>query len=44
MSLASKKYKWLLCENHHGIVCLSGKEIIDKMKRFVDENIEMIIR
>lgn len=42
--LVSKKYKWLYCENHHGIACLSGNEIIDKMKLFVDENIKMIIR
>ncbi len=42
--LVSKKYKWLYCENQHGIACLSGKEIIDKMKLFVDENIEMIFR
>ncbi|OWA33553.1 hypothetical protein B9G55_19520 [Saccharibacillus sp. O16] len=35
--LVSKKYEWLVCENHNGILCFSGKEIIDRMKQLEDK-------
>lgn len=41
--LVSKKFTWLFCENHHGIICLSGEEIIGRVKTFVKENSELII-
>jgi hypothetical protein len=28
----SKKFEWLLCENHHGILIGLGEKIIEKMK------------
>jgi hypothetical protein len=30
--IVSKKYKWFLCENHHGFLIGSGNEIIEKLK------------
>ncbi|GIO39488.1 hypothetical protein J41TS12_43490 [Paenibacillus antibioticophila] len=41
--LISKKFQWLLCEDHHEIIHLHGKEIIDRMKTFVEKNTGKII-
>jgi hypothetical protein len=30
--IVSKKYKWFLCENHHGFLIGAGNEIIEKLK------------
>jgi hypothetical protein len=32
--LVSKKYEWLLCENHHGYLIGSGEKMIEKMIRY----------
>jgi len=42
--LVSKKYKWIICEDHHGITHFSGKEIIGRIKTFEQENNEEIIQ
>nr|WP_010243261.1 DUF6756 family protein [Acetivibrio cellulolyticus] len=41
--LVSKKYEWILCENHHNVACGSGKRIVEKMNKFIGENPEEII-
>ncbi|MFC5405769.1 DUF6756 family protein [Cohnella soli] len=42
--LVSKKYQWLICEDHHEIVHLSGSEIIERMKAYEQKNIEKIFK
>lgn len=32
--LVSKKYEWILCENHHGVLYGSGNKIVNNMKNF----------
>ncbi|WP_409340264.1 DUF6756 family protein [Paenibacillus sp. MBLB4367] len=31
--IVSKKYSWMLCENHHGCLFGTGDVIVSKMKR-----------
>jgi len=42
--IISKKYEWLLCVNHHGIVFGSGAELVAKMKKFEQINPEEVIK
>lgn len=32
--LVSKKYHWIVCEDHHGILHFHGSDVIDRMIRF----------
>jgi len=41
--LVSKKYQWIACENHHNVLCVYGREIIQNIKKFEQENFEEII-
>lgn len=42
--LVSKKFEWLLCNNHHDIVFGSGSAVVNEMKKFEQFNSEEIIR
>lgn len=42
--LVSKKFEWLICEDHHEIIHLHGHELIERMKAFEQKNIEMIYK
>lgn len=41
--LVSKKYEWILCEDHHNIVHGSGTKVFERMRKFKLENREEII-
>lgn len=36
--IVSKKYSWLLCENHHGFLIGTGEQMIAKMKDFYNDS------
>lgn len=36
--IVSKKYEWVLCENHHGIFIGSGMTIVERMNEFINES------
>ncbi len=40
--LVSKKFEWILCENHHGILCGSGNEIVSKMRSLKELHSEKV--
>ncbi len=42
--LVSKKYQWLICEDHHEIIHLYGEHIIERMKTYEQENNEKIFK
>ncbi|MGR6542602.1 DUF6756 family protein [Paenibacillus tundrae] len=42
--LVSKKYEWLVCEDHHEIVHFSGEGIIHQAKKFELENESKIFK
>jgi len=40
--LVSKKYQWLICEDHHEIVHLHGQEVIQRMITYTQNNKDKI--
>ncbi len=36
--IASKKYEWLLCINHHDVLIATGKEMSQKLRQLEKEN------
>lgn len=35
--IASKKYEWLLCLNHHDVLIATGQPMVDKLKKLENE-------
>jgi hypothetical protein len=33
--IVSKKFEWLLCENHHDILIAVGQPMVEKMERLL---------
>lgn len=42
--IVSKRYEWLLCENHHGNLIGTGEKMIDRMKAFNENNKSVILQ
>ncbi|GJM70089.1 hypothetical protein HMSSN036_23050 [Paenibacillus macerans] len=41
--LISKKFDWILCENHHNVLSVSGGVMVDRITKFVEANGDEII-
>jgi len=41
--IVSKKYEWILCEDHHQIIHGSGETIVNKINKFKTNRPELII-
>lgn len=42
--LVSKKYRWLVCEDHHEIIHFAGQDIIERAKQFELDNENKIFK
>ena len=40
--IVSKKYEWLLCENHHNFMCGSGEKIVNQINKFKSQRTDII--
>jgi hypothetical protein len=41
--IVSKKFEWIVCENHHEFLCVSGASMVNKLRNFIERNSEEVI-
>lgn len=41
--LVSKKYEWILCENHHAVIFGSGNKVVNKMRAFSNRHSDKLL-